>query len=227
MCDFLVFPKLKIPFKASHFEPLEDGQSSVKTVLKVLCETDFQQCFKAWQRRIKSEFEYCECEQPYYRLATVHGIRLIIVRFRNLGSYIIVFRSNSRWECQENYVKWPCYCWVNNKFSCCPLRCNYVNCIAVTKAFNKHCIICLWTRSVHFWGKRHVGTQREGKVGWSQLTTRSSTVFLATLGVMFHACCSDMPPKSKIQMPPRIWALCSSTASSSTTTVALNSSSTE
>ena len=55
----------------------------------------------------------------------------------------------------------------------------------------------------------------------------SSTVFLAMAGVICQACCSEIPPKSKMHIPPSICALCSITASSRITTVALNSSSTE
>lgn len=63
-CDFYLFPKLKIFLKGSHFDSIEEIQSSVTSYFNSLKREDFQACFRQFYNRfslcITSEGEYFE-----------------------------------------------------------------------------------------------------------------------------------------------------------------------
>jgi len=63
-CDFWFFPKLKSALKGRRFADLSDIQRNVKTLLQVIPENDFQDCFRQWHHRltkcIASRGEYFE-----------------------------------------------------------------------------------------------------------------------------------------------------------------------
>ncbi|KDR07625.1 Histone-lysine N-methyltransferase SETMAR, partial [Zootermopsis nevadensis] len=51
LCDFFLFPKMKIQLKGWRFETIEEIQAESQMVLDRLTKKDFQGCFQAWQRR--------------------------------------------------------------------------------------------------------------------------------------------------------------------------------
>jgi len=63
-CDFWLFPKLKNALKGQRFADLSDIQRNVKTLLRVIPENDFQDCFRQLHHRltkcIASQGEYFE-----------------------------------------------------------------------------------------------------------------------------------------------------------------------
>lgn len=63
-CDFFLFPKVKSVVKGTHFESIEEIQTSVTRVLKDIPVEEFQKCYQAWKNRwalcIAAQGEYFE-----------------------------------------------------------------------------------------------------------------------------------------------------------------------
>jgi hypothetical protein len=63
-CDFWLFPKLKNALKGQSFADLSDIQYNVKTLLRVIPQNNFQDCFQQWHHHltkcIASQGEYFE-----------------------------------------------------------------------------------------------------------------------------------------------------------------------
>jgi len=64
LCDFFLFPKLKLRMKGRTFETVEEIQEESQWVLDTIPKRDFQGCFQAWQKRwdhcIRAKGEYFE-----------------------------------------------------------------------------------------------------------------------------------------------------------------------
>jgi len=52
-CDFFLFSKLKEVIKGTHFQDSEAIKTAVMRELQVIPEESFQECVKAWQRRLE------------------------------------------------------------------------------------------------------------------------------------------------------------------------------
>ena len=64
LCDFWLFPKVKMTMNGKHFESIQDVEAATTVQLKTLMKEDFQNCFRNWQERwdkcVRSEGEYFE-----------------------------------------------------------------------------------------------------------------------------------------------------------------------
>ena len=64
LCDFRLFPRLKIVIKGAHFSSSEEIRASVTKKLKSLKQEEFAKCFRGWQdkmqKSITSDGEYFE-----------------------------------------------------------------------------------------------------------------------------------------------------------------------
>ena len=64
LCDFWIFPRLKIVIKGTHFSSSEEIKVSGTKELKMLKEEKFAKCFRGWQelmqKCINSQGEYFE-----------------------------------------------------------------------------------------------------------------------------------------------------------------------
>jgi hypothetical protein len=49
LCDFALFPKLKMNLKGQHIETVSDIQSELQAVLNSIKENDFHGAFEAWK----------------------------------------------------------------------------------------------------------------------------------------------------------------------------------
>jgi hypothetical protein len=47
-CDFFLFLKMKLNLKGWSFEGIEEIQTKLQVMLKMLIQNDFQQCFRSW-----------------------------------------------------------------------------------------------------------------------------------------------------------------------------------
>ena len=52
-CDFFLFPRLKKVIKETHLQDLEAIKTAVTRELQAIPEESFQECVKAWQRRLE------------------------------------------------------------------------------------------------------------------------------------------------------------------------------
>jgi transposase len=61
LCDFFLFPKMKLKLKGRRFESI---QAESQDVMKMQTQNDFQQCFRSWKchrdRYINAEGDYFE-----------------------------------------------------------------------------------------------------------------------------------------------------------------------
>ena len=53
-CDFWLFPKMKMKMKGNRYDEREDIIDAGTAVLNELTESDFQECFRTWEKRINS-----------------------------------------------------------------------------------------------------------------------------------------------------------------------------
>jgi len=64
LCDFWLFPKVKMTMKGKCFESIRDIEAATTVQLKTLTKEDFQNCFRKWQERwdkcVRCEGEYFE-----------------------------------------------------------------------------------------------------------------------------------------------------------------------
>jgi hypothetical protein len=51
LCDFFVFPKMKLKLKGRRFDTIEEIQAESQRVLHTPAEKDFQEAFQIWRRR--------------------------------------------------------------------------------------------------------------------------------------------------------------------------------
>ena len=51
LCDFFLFPKMKLKLKGRRFVSIDDIQAETQKVLDALTEKDFQEAFQKWRRR--------------------------------------------------------------------------------------------------------------------------------------------------------------------------------
>jgi hypothetical protein len=51
LCDFFLFPKIKLKLKGRRFDTIEEIQAESQRVLDTLTEKDFQEAFQKWRRR--------------------------------------------------------------------------------------------------------------------------------------------------------------------------------
>jgi len=51
LCDFFLFPKMKLKLKGRQFDTIEEIQAKSQRVLDTLIEKDFQEAFQKWRRR--------------------------------------------------------------------------------------------------------------------------------------------------------------------------------
>jgi len=49
LCDFWLFPKVKITMKGKRFESIQDIEAAITEQLKTLTKENFQNCFRKWQ----------------------------------------------------------------------------------------------------------------------------------------------------------------------------------
>jgi hypothetical protein len=50
LCDFFLFPKMKIKLKGLRFDTVEEIQAETQKVLNTLTNKDFQVAFQKWQK---------------------------------------------------------------------------------------------------------------------------------------------------------------------------------
>ena len=51
LCDYFLFPKMKLKLKGRGFDIIEELQAEPQTVLDTLVGKDFQEAFQKWRRR--------------------------------------------------------------------------------------------------------------------------------------------------------------------------------
>jgi hypothetical protein len=63
-CDFFIFLKMKFKLKGLCFESFEELQAELQDMMKMLMQSDFQQCFRSWKsclyRWINTKWDYFE-----------------------------------------------------------------------------------------------------------------------------------------------------------------------
>jgi len=62
VCEFFLFPKLKMKLKGQRFQTVEEIQAESQAVLNTLRKNDFQAYFKNWQRR----WDHCQVQEGDY-----------------------------------------------------------------------------------------------------------------------------------------------------------------
>jgi hypothetical protein len=64
LCDFWLFPKLKMPLKGTRFESREDVMRNATAWLTTIPKDAFQKCFqqwrKCWEKRVHYQGDYFE-----------------------------------------------------------------------------------------------------------------------------------------------------------------------
>jgi hypothetical protein len=51
LCDFFLFPKIKLKLKGRQFDTIEEIQAKTQKVLDTRTEKDFQEAFHKWRRQ--------------------------------------------------------------------------------------------------------------------------------------------------------------------------------
>jgi len=51
LCDFWLFPKVKMTMKGKRIEWIQDVEAATTAQLKTLTKEDFQNCFREWKER--------------------------------------------------------------------------------------------------------------------------------------------------------------------------------
>jgi predicted acetyltransferase len=51
LCDFFIFPKMKLKLKGRRFDTIEEIQAEPQRVFETLTEKGFQEAFQKWRRR--------------------------------------------------------------------------------------------------------------------------------------------------------------------------------
>jgi hypothetical protein len=72
LCDFLLFPRIKIKLKGRRFDDVDTIKMNTTRELNMLSHEDFQRCFQKWQERwdkcILSAGDYFEGNKLVFNL---------------------------------------------------------------------------------------------------------------------------------------------------------------